>query len=313
VAYLAASGVFRKPAVFATGLILLIVSLIFSATLLSPPYQHQDCSPGLYPEESPNGSSLYGAMSEFIDWTKLLPVVERAGRWNHILPDEFKGDVRDTRQRVFWLSAALLFMCWVLVSGRRKGQMYPVAGALLYIAVFSGILTTGEMISGKHGTGMLERKWLQVDLASGYFSPLHRYDRNMSVWNPMVSYGPLPDRWRTAPPPKHGIFYPPVFVQDFPGAVWPGGYRYRFQLPVLTLPGGDPGTVHLRIENRLDKRKKESVCEQTGDTIRENHLVEVEITVPEGEKALFKITVYGQDTSDWRYGQVTMVAEKIQS
>ncbi len=310
IACLAGSGVFRRPAVLWTAAVLLTISLIFSGyTLMAPPYKHQDSSPFLYPEESPNGSSLYGSISHFIDWTALLPVIERGGRWNHILPEKFRGGIRDVRQTAVWMGLILCFTVWILISPRRKISV-PLA-LIIWLGGSALGITVLEKISQPLSMDTRERIWMQKDLTRGYFSPLHHYRWQTEGSEPWVTYGPKIDEWLTATSPILGIYYPPVFDQDYPGTLWPGGYAYTLKCPLQLPDTAGEGSVHFQVENRISKQKKEQSVSVRNEEAQLNPTLTLQFEHPHEQQALFKVVLYGDKTADYRYRQVRLYPRKV--
>ncbi len=289
----------------------LIMSLVFSyRSVMSTPYRHQDCSPFLYPEESPWGSSHWASISGEIDWTQILPLIERGGRWSHITPDALKAGRREYQQLLYWFFIITIGTAYSRSRRIQLPMMPPLILLMVWVGIVTGVITGAHYVSSPMTHNNVERRWFSQDLRNGYLSLFHKYHRHPQMGLPYVTYGQVPDIWRPAPPEKYTIFYPAVYAQDFPDYTWPGGYTYRFEAPIRWLPDDQPNRVVLQIENRLDKSKHTTERVNPANSQQEDNL-SIDVPIPDGSEALFKVVLYGDKTADFEFMPVRMIALPI--
>lgn len=273
---------------------LLLLSILFAyLTMFGSPYVFQICSPYLYPEESPKLSALWASITGWFDWNQLLPAMERNGRWNHIVPDTLRFGPAD------WIKTLLLSSAIILIvlelSRKPLKNLRLHRRTTVFLLALAGVFSL-SLLAWYHQPGLAIRNWHQSKLA-GDGSAARREPVNIPH-----AYGIDSEQWIKAPAAKHGIFYPPIYEQDVPSAQWPGGYTYRFQVPVKAESVNATGAVVLEVENRINRFKQTARLDLT--TAPADAQLTVDVTVPSETRALFKIVLYGDNTSSYWYRPV---------
>ncbi|MCD4654044.1 hypothetical protein K8T06_08915 [bacterium] len=292
----------HRPAII-VGLILLILSMYFSGLMMfGSPYDYQICSPYLYPEESPNGSATWAAVSRIIDWNQLLPAMERNGRWNHILPDELRFGTRD------WLKTGVIFcllLLWTIELFRKPKTPSKDTNRIfrtLKTNCFGGVYLVFCLVFLRflpyyhQSDSLLIRQHHQRELSQ----------RSTTSFPLKITgaYGEDTGAWLKAPEPKFGIFYPPIYYQDMPDTLWSGGFSYQFSVPIWWEAETDSGSIVLSVENRITRDKQEARINWSPD--RGRSILSVTCRIPENTQALFKIVMYGDNTSAYSYQPVSL-------
>ncbi len=300
-------GIGKSTKLQLTVVLFVILSMTFSYLgLFAAPFEYQGCSPFLYPEESPHGSSQLAFLSRFADWTQLAPRLERGGKWLLILPKEERFGPRDVRIAAFWWICALLFGLWAAGAAGKSDPETALRFRIRNLGVWTGMILAGVWIlylfSGKTGSENLENRWLREDLHAGGFSRLHRYSLVNAKGVPQLLYGRKHTTWTKAWPGKNSIFYPAVYDQDYPQLFWPGGYTYQFTAPVVLIPSSRTKIVKLVIENRCTRTIKQDSrdCSKTSG----EHLLKVNFSIPEDSQALFRVKLYGMGTDEYYFKNV---------
>ena len=286
------------------GLMLVLAGWFSALMLFGTPFKTQNVSPYQYPEESPNGSALWAAASTCVDWNGVLPAIERNGKWNHILPDALQFNDRDAWELAGYCLLVLTGSCLIIRSGRSASDRAADVSFLLIPALFllSGF---GFFFEEGEDRSFLVRQRFQRELAaSPEFPPAVPA---AGEWRSLPgAYGTEDGEWFRAPEPRFDIFYPPIYIQDMPDELWPGGFRYRFRVPVRWLPGSDGGRIGFSVENLLTRQK------QVAETVwaAGAGAVELEVICPvdSGETAMFKIILYA-DTSQYEYRAIRAEAD----
>ncbi|MBN1296403.1 hypothetical protein JXA80_06455, partial [bacterium] len=122
-------------------------------------------------------------------------------------------------------------------------------------------------------------------------------------------YGVDTGAWLHAAEARFGIFYPPIYIQDMPDRLWPGGVAYRFRVPVWWDADATGGAVVLRIENRITRWTGEDRFEWSDGISRS--VLEVTCPVPAESKGLFKIVLFGDGTAQYTYRPVRFAVEPL--
>lgn len=294
-----ASAACRSCASFVTVTLVLqlVIAGYFSWLMVAgSPFKTQNASPYQYPEESPNGSSLWAAVSTTVDWNRVFPAIERNGKWNHILPDELQFNTRNAAELAGFAGLVLLWSLLVIrFSQPRSTSIRDRTYWIIPVLFLSSGL--GFFLPGNDNHELLIRQRLQRVL-----NDTHDVSRLGTPVDGFVDlpgvYGSNDGSWHRAPDPKFDIFYPPIYIQDMPDEFWPGGFTYRFSVPIRWLPATDCGKIGLSVENLLTKHKH--VAEMTFERGAGETMLEVLCPVDPGHQAMFKIILYG-DTSQYEY------------
>jgi len=281
----------KHTGIIVLGLILLFISAFFSGLMtFGTPFEYQICSPYLYPEESPHESALWAALSINYDLNQLLPAMERNGRWNHIIPDNLRFGSKD------WIKTSILILLLILwtLTALQKSKMWILCMCFCLACIYF-------LHSSDSDNNLITRRNYQKQLVQ---TSHHTDNFPLLITG---AYGFDDDSWLKAPGIKYGIYFPPVYTQDMPSALWPGGYNYRFQVPVRWDPGTVEGSVVLTVENRINREKMESriSCTET------EGILEVVLNVSDGKEALFKIILYGDKTASYSYKPVKILVERL--
>ncbi len=296
--------------------ILFALAFFFSGlTMFGSPFKTQNVSPFQYPEESPNGSSLWAAASTCVDWNSVLPAIERNGKWNHILPDNLQFDSRDAFELAIFVFLALLWSVLVM-RGARVHPAEPGSNRHLLLPLFYLAAGFGFFLPGHDESGLVQRQRFQRSLSTGdnlaQTGMPGASDRMPDPQAPIISssnpsggfqilpgaYGRDDGTWFRAPEPKFDIFYPPIYIQDMPDTLWPGGLTYRFSVPIRWVSTADCGKIGISVQNLLTRHKH--IAETKWHPGADETLLEVICPVDAEHRAMFKIILFG-DTSQYYY------------
>lgn len=300
----------RRSPVVILGVTLLLISLLFSGLMtFGSPFEYQICSPYLYPEESPNGSALWAAVSTCLDWNQILPAMERGGRWNHILPDDLRFNRLDAWKTLLFVLLVAAVSVELRRSKGRNSRIFKRRFAISSVAAVLclTLIVTLHLLCFYDDDSLIIRQRCQRMLSRSRAAP--------EMARPLISgylvraYGNSSGQWSHAPAPKHGIFYPPIYIQDMPDTLWPGGWVYTFQIPVRWDKTADDGAIVFSVENRLSRQKQEHRTEW--HTAADTETLEVSLSIPESQQGLFKIMLYGDNTSAYQYQPVRVSVKPI--